>query len=167
MTTLTNVRRMVLCFMLLVSMNGLTTDNEMVLEQIRPLDFKTILPKAGNCYFDAKKNKAIENTAQSNCSPYVSEKGEFRLIAKPYKIILLTFKSKKTNKGQIVFKPQGLAKTEMDEYQVLPDKPVKIKTGASGVVNIEMGGDLIILNRLNSGMEFNIDYEIDYKYSEK
>ncbi|SFC25764.1 hypothetical protein [Pseudoalteromonas denitrificans] len=159
------INRMLCLVAILGSLNTNAANKEIMLQKIKNLDFDTVLPKTGSCYYDSQKNNTIRNTKDSTCSSYSGSNGKFKLTAEPFQIVEIEFKSKKSPDGQVIFQPEGVAKIELDEFAIYTNTPTKLKLGPSGVIDIVMGGKLIFINELSHGLNYSLDYDINYKYS--
>ncbi|ATC95562.1 hypothetical protein [Pseudoalteromonas tunicata] len=151
---------------LFISLNATAENRDIILQKISNVDFDTVNIRAGSCNFDSATETMSGDGKRNICSSYKGSKGVFKLTAEPNKLIEVEFKSTRTPNGLIQFNPKGVARSDFKEYQLVYDVPVQFMVGTSGIVDIEMGGELEFFGPLNHSSNYSIDYDIKYKYIE-
>lgn len=149
-----------LCFFL----SSAYADVPIILQKVEKLDFETLLPKEGSCFYDANEDKKSDLKKNSTCSSFSGSKGIFKLIAKPKSFVEIEFKSSESSDGKVIFKPEGIIRVDFNEFGFYSNKPIRVNTGDTGVINIEVGGDLIFLTDMGYGENLSVDYDIKYNY---
>ncbi|MDP4985337.1 hypothetical protein [Pseudoalteromonas tunicata] len=144
--------------------NQLLADNkEIVLQEVKKLDFNTVFARVGNCHFDVEKQDLVHSDS-SVCTYSIVEKGQLKLIAEPLTTVEIEFKSNLSVEGKVIFNPEALAISELGRYSILTNKPVAVKVGASGVVDIDLGGTLKVISQLGPDLKLSASYGVEYQY---
>jgi len=130
--------------------------------ETRTLLFGEVIFIPGSCTM-AHDTMVITNiTAQNICVDGIGSSGSYRIFANPNKQVQIKINSHINSGNGIVYVPSGILESDVESKNIIPDINETIDSGASGIINITLGGRLTINTILtpsstNSEL-FNIDF---------
>ncbi len=132
------------------------------------IHFGALTPVIGSCLMIATTGALTSFTGQFLCiSPDGSHNGNYTITANPNKIVQIKILPNLDNGNGVVFNARAYATSDNDAKGILNNTNfVEINSGTSGVINIDLGGELIISSIFPSGQTINFSFDAAIVWNE-
>jgi hypothetical protein len=122
-----------------------------------------IIPQTGACDM-AYDTSILTNTAGNLCtSGNTGSKGHFKVFATPNTTVRIVVRPHNNSGNGVVFSPDGVIFSDSTTAIVFVENATtNIDSGASGIVEIYVGGVLTLVSKPYSATTYNFTNEIDF-----
>ena len=121
-----------------------------------------IVPTTGACDMD-HNTSALTNTSGMICGAASGSRGHYRVFATPNTTVRIVVRPHNDNGNGAVFNPVGEIQSDAaGPIAYIEHNTTNINSGASGIVEIYVGGTLTLLTKPPTSTTFNLDFEIDF-----
>ncbi|MBU2917117.1 hypothetical protein KO505_03955 [Psychrosphaera sp. F3M07] len=135
--------------------------------QIDEINFGQLLPVAGGCEMDWDTGNIVSIGVGSLCnSNPVGTPGHYRLTVNPNENyqIRVDRREEVANDG-ITYQPKGRFISDLEQVDLIYNQFVTINSGASGIIDIYLGGVLFVADRLNGSLSYELNDAILIYYN--
>lgn len=130
--------------------------------ETKTLSFGSIIFTSGSCSM-AYNTQVITNLTSSNiCINSTGTVGNYQIFANPNSQVQITIKTHVDNGNGIVYVPDGELVSDFESMLIIADTTETINSGASGIIDITIGGRLTINNLLSSSSGYSELFEIEF-----
>jgi len=130
--------------------------------ETRTLYFGHIVFMQGSCSM-AYDSQVISNLTTSNiCTSSTGTTGTYQIFANPNTQVQIKLKSHGDNGNGVIYVPNGELISDFETALIIADTTKTINSGASGIINITIGGRLTISSTLASSTSYNELFEIEF-----
>ena len=126
------------------------------------IHFGFLIHIPGSCDM-AYDTKLITNTSASNiCTSSAGQLGKYRIYANPNTQVQIKVKSHNDNGSGIIYIPNGELGSDAETLLIVADVNKTIDSGASGIIDIHLGGSMYLNNMLSSSTNYIESFDIDF-----
>ena len=130
--------------------------------ETKTLSFGSIIFISGSCQM-AYNTQVITNlTSQNICTNSTGTTGGYRIFANPNKQVQIKLNSHGDNGNGIIYVPDGQLVSDVANGLIIADTTKTINSGASGIIDITIGGRITINSVLASSSIYNELFTIDF-----
>ena len=130
--------------------------------ETRTLYFGHIVFMQGSCSM-AYDSQVISNLTTSNiCTSSTGTTGTYQIFSNPNTQVQIKLKSHGDNGNGIIYVPNGELVSDFETALIIADTTKTINSGASGIINITIGGRLTISSTLASSASYDELFEIEF-----
>ena len=130
--------------------------------ETRTLYFGHIVFMQGSCSM-AYDSQVISNLTASNiCTSSTGTAGTYQIFSNPNTQVQIKLKSHGDNGNGIIYVPNGELVSDFETALIIADTTKTINSGASGIINITIGGRLTISSTLASSASYDELFEIEF-----
>ena len=101
-------------------------------------------------------------SAKDICADATGTRGEFQILATPNTIVTVTVFNHTNDGDGVEFVPAGQLSSSAGTTVIVPNNPVTINSGATGQIDLYLGGRLIFLTNVTPSTTFFKDFTIEY-----
>jgi hypothetical protein len=132
-------------------------------------NFRSLLPITGSCEIDEVTEQIFDISGSRICSQnLIGNIGEFEIHATPNKTIdIKILQRTPVDNDGITFTPKGKLISDVQTVNILPSYLHQINSGASGIVEIKLAGQLYITKSLVAGASYNLIMLDGIEFSER
>lgn len=113
--------------------------------EVNKVDFGELLGLAGSCHLD-HSTKVVTDVGGSLCpftTPPLGEPGKYFIVADPFKQISIRIKNRPNTGDGLTYVPDGVYEVfGLADTAIISNQFQVIDSGATGVINIKLGGTL-------------------------
>jgi len=130
--------------------------------ETKTLYFGNVVFIPGSCSM-AYNTQVISNLTSSNiCTSSTGTTGTYQIFANPNKQVQIQIKSHGDTGNGIIYVPNGELVSDFESALVIADTTKTINSGASGIIDITIGGRLTINSMLASSTPYSELFEIEF-----
>jgi len=130
--------------------------------ETKTLSFGSVIFIPGSCQM-AYNTQVITNlTTQNICTNSSGTAGGYRIFANPNKQVQIKLNSHGDNGNGIIYVPDGQLVSDVASALIIADTTQTINSGASGIIDITIGGRITINSVLASSSIYNELFTIDF-----
>jgi hypothetical protein len=136
---------------------------------VREIHFGNVMPVAGSCRMSASTGVIISYIGQNICIlQETAHNGRYTIIANPNKIIRVKVLPNQNDGNGVIFNPYiEMVSTGFTKEIIYNNVGFKqINTGTDGIVELFMGGDLIISRTYPYGQTINFSFADSIEWHE-
>jgi hypothetical protein len=121
-----------------------------------------IVPGFGACDL-AYDTSVLTNTSGSICSGTTGSRGHYKVFAAANTTVRIVLSAHNNDGDGVIFNPVGVVFSDSTSpIAYLEQNTINIDSGASGIVEIFVGGTLRLVSKPSVSTSYNFTYEIDY-----
>jgi len=130
--------------------------------ETKTLYFGEIIFIPGSCSM-AYNTQVISNLTSSNiCTSSTGTSGTYQIFANPNKQVQIKLKSHGDTGNGIIYVPDGELVSDFESAIIIADTTKTINSGASGIIDISIGGRIIINSMLSSSSAYSELFDIEF-----
>jgi len=130
--------------------------------ETRTLHFGDTLFIPGSCSI-AYNTGVISNLTSSNiCTDSTGTTGTYQIFANPNKQVQITIKTHADSGNGIIYVPDGELVSDFESAIIIADLTKTINSGASGIIDITIGGQITINSMLSSSSAYSELFDIEF-----
>ena len=130
--------------------------------ETKTLYFGDIVFIPGSCSM-AYNTEVISNLTSSNiCTNSTGTAGTYQIFANPNKQVQIKIKSHGDTGNGIIYVPDGELVSDFESALIIADTTKTINSGASGIIDITIGGRLTINSMLSSSNAYSELFDIEF-----
>lgn len=148
------------CCLLLAALSALNANGAINMSQ--QIDFGNMVFVAGTCDMDFNTGTLTNIGAKDICTQTTGSVGMFEITATPNTIVTVTVGIHANDGDGIQFVPEGELTSSAGTTTVIPNNGVTIDSGATGQIDLVLGGRLVFLSDVTPSTTFLKDFQIEY-----
>jgi len=130
--------------------------------ETKTLSFGNIIFIPGSCSM-AYNSQVISNlTSSSICTSSTGTIGIFQIFSNPNKQVKIKIKSHGDTGNGVIYVPYGEIVSDVESAIIIADTTKTINSGASGMIELTIGGQLTINSILSSSSVYSALFEIEF-----
>lgn len=130
--------------------------------ETKTLFFGSIIFIPGSCSM-AYDTQVINNLTSSNiCTNSTGTTGTYQIFANPNKQVQIKIKSHGDTGNGVIYVPNGELVSDFESALIIADTTKTINSGASGIIDITIGGRLTINAIIASSASYGELFEIEF-----
>lgn len=130
--------------------------------ETKTLHFGELVFVSGSCSM-AYNTQVITNlTSPDICINSIGTIGTYQIFANPNKDVQIKIKTHTDTGNGIVYVPDGELVSDFESALIIADTTKTINSGASGIIDIAIGGRLTISSTLSSSSVYSELFEIEF-----
>ena len=146
---------------LLYSCSALAAITPYIIET-KTLHFGDVVFIPGSCSMAYSTQVLTNLTPQNVCTSSTGTSGTYQIVANPNKQVQIQIKSHGDTGNGIIYVPDGELVSDFESAIIIADTTKTINSGASGIINITIGGRLTINSMLSSSSAYSELFEIEF-----
>lgn len=130
--------------------------------ETKTLYFGNIIFIPGSCSMAYNTGVISNLTSSSICTDSTGTTGIYQIFANPNKQVQITIKSHGDTGNGIIYVPDGELVSDFESAIIIADLTKTIDSGASGIIDITIGGQITINSMLSSSSAYSELFDIEF-----